>query len=140
MVAMAGIEQRNRRKRRCERDGVVAGWQNLRYEQGDKIYNVELHENGGKPDFSAPRESASVPPKAVVISILPDDKRILVARPWAITRLPSLSSCSTGNNCSADQRRSEVLPDWQENRQVGVETYPTLPLLLSHPALPSPSR
>ena len=54
---------------------------NLRYEQGDKLYNVEWHENGGKPDFSVPKEIASVPPRTVVISLLPDDKRILVARP-----------------------------------------------------------
>jgi eukaryotic-like serine/threonine-protein kinase len=54
---------------------------NLRYQQSNKIYNVELQDNGGKPDFSAPKEIASIPPKEVVISILPDDKRILVARP-----------------------------------------------------------
>ena len=54
---------------------------NLRYQQGNKIYNVELQDNGGKPDFSVPKEIASIPPKEVVISILPDNKRILVARP-----------------------------------------------------------
>jgi len=54
---------------------------NLRYQQGNKIYNVELQDDGGKPDFSVPKEIASIPPKEVVISILPDNKRILVARP-----------------------------------------------------------
>jgi eukaryotic-like serine/threonine-protein kinase len=53
----------------------------LYYQQGDKIYDVELHDNGGKPDFSAPREIASLPPSVLVISILPDGKQILVARP-----------------------------------------------------------
>jgi len=54
---------------------------NLRYQQGDKIYDVALRMAGDKPEFSPPRELATLPPNVVVISILPDDKRILVTRP-----------------------------------------------------------
>jgi hypothetical protein len=44
----------------------------LRYQQGEKIYSVEVQENGGKPEFSAPEEIGSVPAHVVVITILPD--------------------------------------------------------------------
>lgn len=58
-----------------------ADGKNLSYQQGDKIYSVDLHDNGGKLDFSAPKEIGTVPPNVVVITILPDGKRVLVARP-----------------------------------------------------------
>jgi Tol biopolymer transport system component len=69
----------------------------LRY-QAYKIYDVELQDNGGKPDFSAPKEIAGVPPGTVVISILPDNKRILVPRP-------------VGDNAASP---FELLLNWQE--------------------------
>ena len=59
---------------------------------------MELHDNDGKPDFSAPREIATVPPNVLVISILPDDKRILVARP-------------VGDNAASP---FELLLNWQQ--------------------------
>jgi len=65
--------------------GSVMDWsadgKQLRYWQGDKIYSVEVHDNGGKPEFSVPKEIASLPANLIVISILPDGKRILAARP-----------------------------------------------------------
>lgn len=54
---------------------------NLRYQQGDKIFNVEVRTQGGKPEFSAPQEITSLPSNLVVISILADGKHTLVARP-----------------------------------------------------------
>jgi eukaryotic-like serine/threonine-protein kinase len=54
---------------------------NLRYQQGDKIFNVEVRSKGSKPEFSAPREITRLPSNLVVISILPDGKRTLAARP-----------------------------------------------------------
>ena len=54
---------------------------NIRYLQGEKIYNVEVRMNGDKPEFSAPRELLTLPPNLVVLSIMPDGKRILAARP-----------------------------------------------------------
>lgn len=53
---------------------------NLRYEQEDKIYNVEVRNNGDKLEFSAPRELMSLPTDAIVLSIMPDGKRTLIAR------------------------------------------------------------
>ena len=49
----------------------------FRYLQGDKIYTVEMHLNGTRPEFSAPRESLTLPPNVNVFSIFPDGKRIL---------------------------------------------------------------
>jgi len=51
------------------------------YPQGDKIYHVDVHMNGDKPEFSAPKELLSLPPNLIVLSIMPDGKRILAARP-----------------------------------------------------------
>jgi len=58
-----------------------ADGKNLRYRNGDKIYNVEVHNNGGKLEFSVPKELLTVPSNAYIISFLPDGKRILVSRP-----------------------------------------------------------
>jgi len=63
----------------------VLGWsadgKNLRYVQGDKIYNVEVRDNGGKPEFSPPKELTPLPPDLSVISISSDGQRILATRP-----------------------------------------------------------
>ncbi len=68
-------------------NGGVAGpgnWSSdgkyFRYAQGDKIYEVEIHANGDKPEFSAPKEFVTLPPNVNVLSILPDGKRILAVR------------------------------------------------------------
>jgi len=50
------------------------------YQQGDKIFQVEMQDGGGKPQFSAPKELLTLPANVNVISILPDGKRILVER------------------------------------------------------------
>ncbi len=52
----------------------------FRYPQGDKIYEVEVHANGDKPEFSAPKEFMILPPGVNVLSILPDGKRVLAVR------------------------------------------------------------
>jgi eukaryotic-like serine/threonine-protein kinase len=54
---------------------------NLWYQNGDKIYEVPFRDNGGKPEFSPPKEFATLPPGLVVISIFTDGKRILAAEP-----------------------------------------------------------
>jgi Tol biopolymer transport system component len=54
---------------------------NLRYQQGDKIYNVEVRESGGRLEFSTPRQLMSVPSDLMVISILPDGKHTFAAQP-----------------------------------------------------------
>ena len=54
---------------------------NLRYQFGDKIFEVQVHSSGGKPEFSVPRELVTLPPGLMVISILADGKRILAAEP-----------------------------------------------------------
>jgi len=63
----------------------TANWsadgKNLRYRQGDKVFNVELRYGGVKPEFSTPKELLTLPPNLTVISILPDEKRILALRP-----------------------------------------------------------
>jgi eukaryotic-like serine/threonine-protein kinase len=53
----------------------------LRYQFGDKIYQVQVRNNDGKPEFSAPKEFVTLPPGLTVISILADGKRILAAEP-----------------------------------------------------------
>jgi Tol biopolymer transport system component len=58
---------------------------NLRYRQGDKVFNVEVHNNGGKLEFSVPKELVTLPPNLITVSILPDDKRILALRPTGDT-------------------------------------------------------
>jgi Tol biopolymer transport system component len=53
----------------------------LMYQQGNKIYEVEVHGESGKPDFSIPKEMTTLPDGLVVISILPDGKGILAMEP-----------------------------------------------------------
>jgi eukaryotic-like serine/threonine-protein kinase len=53
---------------------------NLRYEQNEKIYEVQVRKNGDKLEFSTPRELFSLPADAIVVSIMPDGKRTLIAR------------------------------------------------------------
>ncbi len=66
-------------------NGSVMDWsadgKNLRYQQGDKIYNVEVQDKGGKLEFSAPKEFVNLPANLLVISVLPDGKHILAVRP-----------------------------------------------------------
>ena len=57
-----------------------ADGKNLRFQQRDKIYTVEVRDNGGKPEFSAPKEIMTLTGDPVVMAILPDGKRILMAR------------------------------------------------------------
>jgi len=52
---------------------------NLRYQFGDKIFEVQVRNNGGRPEFSVPKELVTLPPGLLVLSILPDGKRILAA-------------------------------------------------------------
>lgn len=54
---------------------------NLRYRQADKVYNVEVHDNAGRPDFTPPKELMSVPGNAMLITISSDGKRSLAALP-----------------------------------------------------------
>jgi len=51
------------------------------YPNADRVYDVEMHSNGDKPEFSAPKELLSLPPNFIGISLLSDGKRILGARP-----------------------------------------------------------
>jgi Tol biopolymer transport system component/predicted Ser/Thr protein kinase len=66
-------------------DRIAVDWspdgKNLRYIQGDKIYTVEVRTGGSKPEFSAPKQLMSIPSDVIVISIMPDGKRTLAARP-----------------------------------------------------------
>jgi hypothetical protein len=52
---------------------------NLRYEQEEKIYNLEVRNKGDKLEFS-PHELMNLPPDDIVFSIMPDGKRTLVGR------------------------------------------------------------
>ena len=65
--------------------GYSAQWssdgKHVWYTQSDKIYDVEVHINGDKPQFSPPRELLNLPTNLIVISIFPDEKRILAERP-----------------------------------------------------------
>ncbi len=51
------------------------------YSQGDKIYGVDVHFAGDKPEFSAPKELLTLPPNTFPLSIFPDGKRIFAIRP-----------------------------------------------------------
>jgi len=62
-----------------------ADGKNLRYRQGDKILNVEVHNNGGKLEFSVPKELVTIPQNLITVSLFPDDKRILALRPTGDT-------------------------------------------------------
>lgn len=52
----------------------------LRYKLGDKIYGVDVRDNGGRLEFSPVKELFSLPQDAMVITILPDGKRTLIAK------------------------------------------------------------
>ena len=54
---------------------------NLRYREGEKVYNVEVHANAGRPDFAPPKELMSIPGNAMLITISSDGKRALAAQP-----------------------------------------------------------
>ncbi len=58
-----------------------ADGKNLRYRNGEKILNVEVHSGASKPDFSTPKELLSLPTNIIDIALLPDGKRILAVRP-----------------------------------------------------------
>jgi Tol biopolymer transport system component len=64
--------------------GVSMNWSNdgkhVYYGQGNKIFDVEVRLEEDKPQFSTPREIVTLPDDTIVISILPDGKRILAAR------------------------------------------------------------
>ena len=51
----------------------------LRYQQADKLFDVAVRDVGDKLEISAPTEVMSLPPDSIVIAILPDGKRTLVA-------------------------------------------------------------
>ena len=53
----------------------------LYYQQRDKVFGVDVRDNGGKLEFSTPKELMTLPPNLNIISILPDGKRILAERP-----------------------------------------------------------
>jgi len=58
-----------------------ADGRNLRYQLGDKIYTVEVHNKVDKLEFSSPREVVHLPAEAIALSILTDGKRTLIVRP-----------------------------------------------------------
>jgi eukaryotic-like serine/threonine-protein kinase len=57
----------------------------LRYRQGDKIFEVDVHYGSDKLEFSAPRELVTLPPNLTIIATLPDDKTIIALRPTGDT-------------------------------------------------------
>lgn len=52
----------------------------IRYKNNDKIYSVDIHLAGDKPEFSAPKELLTLPANLTLLSIFPDGKRILAER------------------------------------------------------------
>jgi len=54
---------------------------NLRYREGEKVYDVEVHATAGRPDFSPPKELMTIPGNAMLITISSDGKRSLAAQP-----------------------------------------------------------
>jgi len=66
-------------------DRLAMDWspdgKNLYFRQGDKVFAVNVSINGGKPEFSTPKELLSVSHEVIILSILPDGKRILATRP-----------------------------------------------------------
>ena len=53
----------------------------LHYRRGDKVYTVEVRIDGGKPEFSPPKERLSTPSDVDLLSIMADGKRVLATRP-----------------------------------------------------------
>lgn len=52
----------------------------FRYQQGEKLFEVAVRDLGDKLEISAPTELITLPADALVVAILPDGKRTLVAR------------------------------------------------------------
>jgi Tol biopolymer transport system component len=57
-----------------------ADGKHLRYQQGDKLFDVAVRDVGDKLEISVPTELMTMPADSIVIAILPDGKRTLVAR------------------------------------------------------------
>jgi serine/threonine protein kinase/Tol biopolymer transport system component len=68
---------------RIQKSNGVMEWsadgKHLRYQQGDKLFDVAVRDLGDKLEISAPTELMTMPADSVVIAILPDGKRTLVA-------------------------------------------------------------
>jgi Tol biopolymer transport system component/predicted Ser/Thr protein kinase len=56
------------------------GGKSLYYRYEDKIYVVEVHTDGSKPEFSTPKELMTIPQGVDFVSTLPDGKRSLAIR------------------------------------------------------------
>ncbi len=69
---------------RLQKTNGVMDWsadgKHLRYQQGDKLFDVAVRDLGDKLEISAPTELMTLPADSIVIAILPDGKRTLVAR------------------------------------------------------------
>lgn len=69
---------------RIQKSNGVMEWsadgKHLRYQQADKLFDVAVRDVGDKLEISAPTELMTLPADSVVIAILPDGKRTLVAR------------------------------------------------------------
>jgi Tol biopolymer transport system component len=63
----------------------VADWspdgKQLYYRQENKIYTVEAHTDGRKPEFSAPKEISGLPQELDSIALLTEGKRTMATRP-----------------------------------------------------------
>jgi Tol biopolymer transport system component/predicted Ser/Thr protein kinase len=68
---------------RIQKSNGVMEWsadgKHLRYQQADKLFDVAVRDVGDKLEISAPTEVMTLPADSVVIAILPDGKRTLVA-------------------------------------------------------------
>jgi len=68
---------------RIQKTNGVMEWsadgKHLRYQQGDKLFDVAVRDVGDKLEISAPTEIMTLPADSVVIAIMPDGKRTLVA-------------------------------------------------------------
>ena len=68
---------------RIQKSNGVMEWstdgKHLRYQQADKLFDVAIRDVGDKLEISAPTELMTLPADSIVIAILPDGKRTLVA-------------------------------------------------------------
>jgi Tol biopolymer transport system component/predicted Ser/Thr protein kinase len=68
---------------RIQKSNGVMEWspdgKHLRYQQADKLFDVAVRDVGDKLEISAPTEIMTLPADSVVIAIMPDGKRTLVA-------------------------------------------------------------
>jgi len=68
---------------RIQKSNGVMEWsadgKHLRYQQADKLFDVAVRDLGEKLEISAPTELMTLPADSIVIAILPDGKRTLVA-------------------------------------------------------------